>query len=72
MNKLNDRKACLSKRETEVLRAISYGQTVFEIAKEIYLSHHTIVSHKKNLMQKLHAKNIAHLVRIAFEEKLLN
>lgn len=61
----------LSFRELEVLTHISYGLKSCLIAKELYISHHTVLSHRKNLLTKLNAKNTAHLIRIAFEYNLL-
>ena len=63
--------ANISNREIEVLENISYGFTTSEIAQRLYLSSHTVVSHRKNLQSKLDARNIAVLVRKAFEYGLL-
>ena len=51
----------ISKRESQVLTLLCQGKTCNEIAKEIFLSPHTIDSHKKNLKRKFKAKNIVHL-----------
>lgn len=51
----------VSLREQEVLQKISEGYTVKEIASALYLSEHTIISHKKNLTKKLSAKNCVDL-----------
>lgn len=52
----------ISEREGEILSLLSEGQTVKEIASTLYLSPHTIESHKKNLVRKFDARNTAHLV----------
>lgn len=52
----------VSKREQEVLQLMSKGLTVKEIAHALYLSTHTIISHKKNLIEKLEARNSIELV----------
>lgn len=57
----------ISKREQEVLRLVAYEMTTKEIAAELYISNHTAISHRKNLMEKLEVKNTAGLVRRAFE-----
>jgi len=62
----------ISTREKQVLESISYGYTVKEIAKKLFLSSHTIISHKKNLCQKLEASNAPELVRKGFELGLLS
>ena len=57
----------ISNRETEVLSLISQGRTAVEIASELFISTHTVHSHKKNLLAKLDATNQASLVRRGFE-----
>lgn len=57
----------LSRRELEVLNLVAHECTTKEIAKELYISNHTAVSHRKNLMEKLKVKNSAGMVRKGFE-----
>ncbi len=57
----------LSKREIEVLSLVADECTTKEIAQELYISNHTAISHRKNLMEKLKVKNSAGLVRKGFE-----
>lgn len=57
----------ISNRESEVLNLLSYGLTTQVISKKLFLSHHTINSHRKNLLIKLKANNTAELIRRAFE-----
>ena len=61
----------ISPREYEVLDQISLGMTTREIAEALYLSPHTVESHRKNLLLKMDAKNTAGLVRRAFESGIL-
>ncbi len=58
----------ISEREIEVLKLISQGHTNHEIAERLFLSFHTIDSHRRNLLEKLGAKNTADLVRIGLEK----
>lgn len=51
-----------TKRENEVLIQMSLGLTVKEIASALCVSDHTIVSHKKNLIDKWQARNSVDLV----------
>ena len=62
----------ISPRELEVLEKISLGMTTTQTARELFVSYHTALSHRKNLLAKLNAQNVAHLIRIAFELKLLS
>jgi len=69
--KRNNSLTSISTREEEVLRLIARGFTNIEIAKRIFVSHHTVESHRKNILAKLDAKNTADLVRIAMEKGLI-
>ncbi len=57
----------LSPREAEVLELIIQEHTTTEIAQHLNLSPDTIKSHRQNLLNKLKARNVAGLVRRAFE-----
>lgn len=57
----------LSKREIEVIEFVSKGLSNKEIAEEMFLSVHTILTHRKNLMNKLGLKNTAGLVVYAVQ-----
>lgn len=58
-------------REVEILKLVAHEYTTKEIASTLYISDHTVISHRKNLMEKLGVKNVAGLVRRAFEIHLL-
>ena len=62
----------LTSRETEVLALIAKEYTNHEIAERLFISPHTVVSHRRNLLQKLNAKNTAGLVRYASRFGLLS
>lgn len=62
----------VSTREKEVLHLIAHEYTTKEIAQELYISQHTAISHRQNLMSKLEVRNAAGLVRRAFELSLLH
>ena len=61
----------LTKREKQILTAISSGYTTPKIAEMLFVSPMTIETHRRNLLQKFKAKNMIELVRIAAEYKLL-
>ena len=61
----------ISKREQEILTLIAYEYTSDEIAKLLYISTNTEISHKKNLMRKLEVRNSAGLVRVGCERGLI-
>jgi two-component system, NarL family, nitrate/nitrite response regulator NarL len=51
----------LSPRERDVLRLIAQEHTTAEIADKLFISPHTVESHRKNLLSKLGKKNTAGL-----------
>jgi len=59
-------------REREILHLISQELTTKEIASHLYLSTHTIDSHRKKLMEKWKVRNSAGLVRVGFETGILS
>jgi DNA-binding CsgD family transcriptional regulator len=61
----------LSSRERQILKLLCGGNSTPEIAKILYLSEHTIKTHRKNIMQKMKVKNKMDIVKIAFEKGLL-
>jgi DNA-binding NarL/FixJ family response regulator len=61
----------LTKREKEILQLIGAGKTSSEIGQQLHLSPLTIETHRRNLMQKYEAKNIAALIKLAMENGML-
>lgn len=61
----------LSPRELEVLQLVSHEYTINEIANKLFISHHTVISHRKNILTKMDAKNTAGMIRRAFELNFL-
>lgn len=60
----------LSKRELQVLRMLSTGQGINQIADTLAISNKTVSTHKARLMQKLKIDNNAQLVRYAIKHRL--
>lgn len=61
----------ISKRETEILKLVSFGLSAKEISSQLFLSEHTVNAHKKNISIKLDCRNIAAMVRKGFEKGIL-
>ncbi|NAS12290.1 response regulator transcription factor [Poritiphilus flavus] len=61
----------ISPREKEVIQLIADGYTTQEIAEKLYLSRHTIESHRKNILLKLGLKNSAGLVKYAIRKGIV-
>ncbi len=60
----------LSDRETEIFRLIGEGMTTGAIAEQLFLSTHTIDTHREHLKRKLNAGTAAELSRMAFHAML--
>lgn len=57
----------LTKREMELLRLIREGSTNKDMAENLFLSIHTVETHRKNIMQKLGLNNPAALMKFLVE-----
>lgn len=62
----------LTDREKEIIYLIAHEYNDREIGKKLFLSHHTIHTHRKKLMLKLDVKKSTGLVRRGFELGLLS
>jgi len=61
----------LSEREKEIINLICKEHSTQEIAEKLFISFHTVESHRANLMIKAGVKNTAGLVRWAVENDLI-
>jgi DNA-binding NarL/FixJ family response regulator len=61
----------VTRRELQVLELIAEGLTNNEIAEKIFVSVTTVETHRKNLLLKLGAKNVAELVKLAIYHKII-
>lgn len=61
----------LSTREKEVLQLIADGFTNPQIAEKLFLSLHTVDSHRKNLLTKFGVNNTASLIKLAAKHDLV-
>jgi DNA-binding NarL/FixJ family response regulator len=61
----------ISEREMEIIRYVSEGLSNQEIADKIFLSVHTVNTHRKNIMGKLGITNTAGLVMYAVRNQLV-
>lgn len=61
----------LSSREKEVLQLISDGLTNPQIAAKLFISLHTVDSHRKNLLTKFAVNNTAGLIRQAVKHNMV-
>ncbi len=62
----------LSERELGIVVLIAEGLTNSQIAEQLFLSTHTINTHRKNIMSKLGVKNTAGIVMYAVKTSLVS
>jgi len=61
----------LTKREIEILKLIAQEMTNIEIGEKLFISRRTVDTHRRNLLQKLGAKNAIGLIRFAYSNGLI-
>ncbi|HOO10904.1 MAG TPA: response regulator transcription factor [Cyclobacteriaceae bacterium] len=61
----------LTDREKEVVRLIAREMSNQEIAEKLFISVRTVDTHRRNIMEKIQARNTAGLVKYALENGLL-
>jgi DNA-binding NarL/FixJ family response regulator len=66
-----ERLAGLTDRELEVLVLVAKGNANSEIAEALYVSHATVKTHVSRLLTKLHSRDRAQLVMVAYETGLV-
>lgn len=62
----------LTLREKEVIKLIALGLSNKEIAEKLFISIHTVISHRKNITEKLGIKSISGLTVYAIMNNLLD
>lgn len=61
----------LSEREIEVIGFVAEGLTSKEIAQRLFISEHTVKTHRKNIFRKLQVKDTDELIQLALNEGIL-
>lgn len=61
----------LSRREQEILRLISRGLSSQRIGKTLFISKHTVETHRKNMLRKLDFNTSTELVKFAVQHGLV-
>ncbi|MDJ1472936.1 response regulator transcription factor [Xanthocytophaga flava] len=62
----------LSDREIEIVRLIALGSTSSAISEKLFISEHTVKTHRKNIFKKLDISNVSQLTRYAMELGILS
>lgn len=58
-------------REIELLKHVANGETIAAIAEKMFLSPHTVIAHRRNMMAKAACQSMTHLVTLAKDQGLL-
>lgn len=64
---LEDTKKVLTKRELQIVKLIAEGKQNKDIAEILYISHHTVTTHRKNIMTKTKASSAAELIKMTID-----
>lgn len=67
----NDSQELLSQREKEIVICVVKGMTNKEIAENLFLSIHTVITHRRNISKKLQIHSAAGLTIYAIVNKLV-
>src|SRR5690606_9224999 len=61
----------LTRREKEILVEAALGLTTVQIAEKLFISPHTVESHRKNLIEKFKTSNLCSAIKLAVEYGLI-
>jgi len=61
----------LSEREIEIIKQLSLGKNGKEVAENLFISPHTVKTHRRNIMHKMGVKNTAELVKLCLEKGII-
>lgn len=61
----------LTRREKEILIEAAKGLTTNQIAEKLFISTHTVETHRKNLIVKFEATNLSNVIKLALEYGLI-
>ncbi|MBO9691239.1 response regulator transcription factor [Chryseobacterium sp.] len=61
----------LTRREKEILAEAAKGLTTNQMAEKLFISPHTVESHRKNLIEKFQTSNLSSAMKLAIEYGLI-
>ena len=67
LNGMKNKTTSLSSREMDIIRLIADQKTTVEIADQLFLSKHTVETHRRNILVKLGLKNSVGLIKYAMK-----
>lgn len=69
--KQNKKNSQLTPREIEIIKLIAQEMTTAQISRQLFLSEHTVETHRKNIVRKTGAKTVIGIVNYARENGFL-
>lgn len=61
----------LTNREKEIIRCLAEGMNTKGISATLFISEHTVKTHRRNIMHKLNVKTSAELIKLAVDEGII-
>ncbi|MDA3883683.1 MAG: helix-turn-helix transcriptional regulator [Bacteroidales bacterium] len=71
-NEIHENNENLTIREKEILKHVAMGFSNKEIAEQLFISVHTVITHRKNIVEKTGIKSISGLTMYAIMTKIIN
>ncbi|QEC69994.1 helix-turn-helix transcriptional regulator [Panacibacter ginsenosidivorans] len=68
---LKEEEQLISKREKEILLWMAEGLTSNDIANKLFISEHTVINHRKNMLLKYGVNNVAALIAYALRNNII-
>jgi DNA-binding CsgD family transcriptional regulator len=68
---LNEEDTLLTRRETELLKYLADGLSSKQIADKLFLSEHTVIAHRKNMMAKTNSGNVTEMISWALRNEII-
>lgn len=63
---------CITKKEIEIIKLLADGLSTKDIAAKLYLSGHTVNTHRRNILRKLKFNNTSELVMYAVKKGIVD
>lgn len=61
----------LSEREKEIIKCVADGMNTKAISTALFISEHTVKTHRRNIMHKLQVKTSPELIKLAMEKGII-
>ncbi|MFN2379801.1 MAG: LuxR C-terminal-related transcriptional regulator [Bacteroidales bacterium] len=70
--KTGEKRGAITRREREIIRLVATGYSTKEIADILFISNHTVITHRKNITAKLGIRSIPGITVYAIIEGIIN